>query len=151
LKEAERSRSRQCKVQNQSDHHRRQAEKRVGQDDEQPPSREKKTASAAPSGSPIAAAIAVAARLTPIESPTIPRKSPKVPHPQLAGLLLHADQWLSIARLTAAGGSIRAGPLFMIGINRIREKEKSRARLASPQPRPTSPVNGAGGDNRLPR
>ena len=42
LKEAERSRSRQCKVQNQSDHHRRQAEKRVGQDDEQPPSREKK-------------------------------------------------------------------------------------------------------------
>ena len=29
--------------------------------------------------------------------------------------------------------------------------QKSRARLASPQPRPTSPVNGAGGNNRLSR
>ena len=30
------------------------------------------------------------------------------------------------------------------------DRKKSRARLASPQPRPTSPVNGAGGNNRLP-
>jgi len=60
------------------------------------------------------------------------------------------------ALLTAPGRSIRPGSLVVLGTKVGRKpgtpqnyQEKSRARLASPQPRPTSPVNGAGGNNRL--
>lgn len=68
----------------------------------------------------MAPAIAVAAKLTPIESQTIPKKSPNAPPPLCRWLLPHADERLSIFLTRPPLGSSKGAPCGACFVFRIK-------------------------------